>query len=121
MLNSPICPKIELFKDFMTVLVTCKSDEDSIKNDINVVRTHFSKSMGPSRTGIALRPIVWTLKDGYSSQANCQKWAKIETVRDFMPVLIISKFDEDPINSEVAIVRTIFFFHYMSMGPSGCR
>ena len=29
--NSSICPEIELVRDFMPVLVTCKFEEDSIK------------------------------------------------------------------------------------------
>ena len=29
--NNPICPKIKLVQDFIAVLITCKSDEDSIK------------------------------------------------------------------------------------------
>ena len=32
--HSPICPKIELAQDSMTVLITCKSDDESIKNKI---------------------------------------------------------------------------------------
>ena len=42
-LNSPICPKIELIQDFMAVPITCKSDEDTIKNVIAIVRTTCSK------------------------------------------------------------------------------
>ena len=40
--NSPIWPKIELFQDFMDVLIICKSDEDSIKNEIAIIQTTFS-------------------------------------------------------------------------------
>ena len=37
--KSPIWPKIQLIQDFMAILKTCKSDEDSIKNEIAIVRT----------------------------------------------------------------------------------
>ena len=43
-----------------------------------------------------------------NSHANSRKWAEIKPVRAFMHVLVISKFDEDQIKSEVAIVRTTF-------------
>ena len=39
--NNLICPKIKLVQDFMAVLITCKSDEDSIKNEIAIVQTTF--------------------------------------------------------------------------------
>ena len=42
---------------------------------------HCSKSSRPSMAG--------------NSQASSQKSAKIELVRDFMPVLVSYKFDED--------------------------
>ena len=50
-MNSTICPKIELVKDFMAVLITCKSDEDLIKNEIVFNWTTFSLVYGPSRAG----------------------------------------------------------------------
>ena len=53
---------------------------------------HFPKSMGPSRV----------------AHANSRKWAKIELVQDFMPVLVMYMFDEDSIKNEVAIFRTTF-------------
>ena len=31
-INNPICSQIELVQDFIAVLITCKSDKDSIKN-----------------------------------------------------------------------------------------
>ena len=55
---------------------------------------HFPKSMGPSRA--------------VNSYANCRNWAKIKQVGDFMPVLVICKFGEDPIKHEIAITRTTF-------------
>ena len=40
--NSPIWPEIELFRDCMTVFVTCKFDEDLIKNEVAILGTTFS-------------------------------------------------------------------------------
>ena len=39
--NSSIWSKIELVQNFLAVLITCKSDEDSIKNEIAIVWTTF--------------------------------------------------------------------------------
>ena len=41
--NSPIWPKIEIIRDFMAVLVTCKFDEAPIKNEVIIDQT-FSPS-----------------------------------------------------------------------------
>ena len=40
--NGPIWPEIELVRDFMAVLVTCKYDEDPIRNEVAILRTTFS-------------------------------------------------------------------------------
>ena len=40
---------------------------------------------------------------------------EFELVKDFMPVLVTSRFDEDPIKNECATVQTPFS-HYKSMG-----
>ena len=64
--NSPICPKIELVKDFIAVLITGKSNEESIKNKIPIIQTTFSEVYGPSRVD--------------KSHANSRKWVKIELV-----------------------------------------
>ena len=55
---------------------------------------HFPKYMRPIRVG--------------NYHADIQNWTKIKLVPDVMPVLIICMFDEDPIKSEIAIVRTLF-------------
>ena len=53
---------------------------------------HFPKCIGPSRIA--------------NSYADSQKGAKIEFVRGFVPVLVICKFNEDSIKTEVSIVQT---------------
>ena len=42
-------------------------------------------------------------------------WPKIELDRAFMPLLVISNFDDDSIKNEQASMETSFF-HYKSMG-----
>ena len=37
--NSPIWPEIEIIRDFMAVLVTCKFDEAPIKNEVVIDQT----------------------------------------------------------------------------------
>ena len=44
-----------------------------------------------------------------NSDANSPIWPEMEFVQDFMLVLIICKFEEDPIKIEGAIVSTTFF------------
>ena len=39
--NGPTWPKIELFRDFIDVLVTCKYEEVLIKNEDAIDRTIF--------------------------------------------------------------------------------
>ena len=43
-----------------------------------------------------------------NSNANSPNWAQMEYVRDFMHVLNICKFAEDPIRNEVSISGTTF-------------
>ena len=39
--NSPVWPKIKLAQNFMPVLVTCKFEEDPIKNEGGIMFTFF--------------------------------------------------------------------------------
>ena len=39
--NSPIWPKIKLVRDVINALVTCKFDEDTLKNEVGILRTIF--------------------------------------------------------------------------------
>ena len=78
----------------MAVLITCKFDEDTIENEVAIISTTFSESMGHSRAG--------------NYHDNSPNRAKIELVQDFMSVPVICKFDEEPIKNEVAVIRTTF-------------
>ena len=70
---------IELVQDFMAVLSACKSDKDSIKNEMKWNESlspgqHFPKFKRPSRAG--------------NYHTNSQNWAKIILVGDVMSVLL---------------------------------
>ena len=74
----------------MNVLVICKFKEDPIKQ----IGQHF--------------PVMSMAKHFCHSRASNSKvnipvWPKFELRRDFMPVLVTCKFDEDPIKIEGTI------------------
>ena len=83
----------------MAVFITCKSDEDMIKNEVTIISTTFSKSMGHSKIG--------------NYHANNPYHTKIELVQYFKSVPVICKFDEDPIKNKVAIIWTTFSQFYV--------
>ena len=56
----------------------------------------------------------WRFFFGYSKVTDLIQ-LEFELVRDFMPVLVTSKFDEGPIKNEHASLETPFS-HYKSMG-----
>ena len=58
---------------------------------------HFPESTEPSRAG--------------NSHDDNRNWAKIEFVQDFMHVLVMCKFDEDPTRNEVSISQTTFLLY----------
>ena len=78
----------------MAVLITCQSDKDLIKNEIDIVLTTFSEGTGNYHAKSPNRP-------------------KIKLVQDFMSVSTICKFDEDPIKNEVTIIGTTFSPSYV--------
>ena len=83
----------------MAVHINCKSDEDSIINEIAIVWTTFSK-------------VYVALKGGLLS---CQ-WLKVghyQTLSRFYACPCICKLDEDLIRTEVAIIRTRFSLLYV--------
>ena len=85
----------------MAVLITYKSDEGKIKNEVATISTTFSKSMRHSRER--------------NYHANSTNRAKIELVQDFMSVPIICKFDDDPNQKKMkSLSYRQHFPHYMS-------
>ena len=100
-----ILPKFELIQAFIVVLVTCKNEEDPIKNEGARVLTRFSPLQ------------VYGNFSRRSRAANSavlgRIWLKFELVRDIMVVLVTCKYQEDPIKNEGARVLTRlydFFF-----------
>ena len=81
----------------MPVLVSCKFDETEFIVTEKRWRHHFphSKSMGMLR---ANNSVVKSLTR-----------PKFELIWDFVPVLIICKFDEDPIKGDWENAETLFF------------
>ena len=56
--NNLACLKIDLVQDFMAVLITCKSDEDSIKNKA-VWRTAISPAAEWQWSGLKIQGSNW--------------------------------------------------------------
>ena len=92
-------PKSKLFRNFVTVFVICKFDKDPMKNEgpvltrfspLQVYRENFCHSVASN------------------SKVNSPIWPKIELIRDFMPVLVSCKFDEDQIKTEGISMETSF-------------
>ena len=81
----------------MVVLVTCKNEEDPIKNEGTRVLTRFPqyKSMRFFRHSRAA-----------SSAVLGRIWLKFELVCDIIDVLVICKYEEDPLKNEGARVLT---------------
>ena len=91
--NSQIWSRIELVRDFMPVLLTCKFEDGCfIKNEGAIMSTFFRCSRASN------------------SEVNGQMLPDFELIRDFMLVLVTCKFDDDPIENKDIIVATTFSF-----------
>ena len=85
----------------MHVLITCKNEDDQLKNEGARVFTRFlplevygdfSRGSRAANSAV-LGPI----------------WPNFELVRDVMDVLVTCKYEEDPFKNEGASVVTTFF------------
>ena len=77
----------------MVILVTCKNEEDLIKNeDARVLTTLNIDFFNHSRAA--------------NSAVKGQIWLKFELIQDVMVILVISKNEEDLIKNEGAIMLT---------------
>ena len=93
--NSLTWPKFELFRDFMAALVTCKYEEYPMKNEVTIdLFLHYKYMWAYFRHSRAS-----------NTEVNSLIWPKFELIREFMAVLPICKFDEDPIKMEGTINR----------------
>ena len=88
--------EFELVRDFMSAPVTCKFDEDPIKNADAILRTSvfplyvYGKLFKPSRT--------------INYEVNSPIWSEYELIRDFIPVQVIGKFHKDQIKTKRAML-----------------
>ena len=85
----------------MHVLVTCKNEDDQIKNEGARVFTKFLPLLVyrdfSRRSGAANSAVLGPI------------WPNFELVRDVINVLVTCKYEEDPIKNEGARVVTTFF------------
>ena len=97
-ISSGILPKFEFIQAFIVFLVTCKNEEDPIKNEGARVLTRFSLLNGYGN--------VFRRSRAANSAVLGRISLKFEPVRDIMVVLITCKYEEDPIKNEGARVLT---------------
>ena len=87
-----IWPNFELIQALIHVLITCKYEENPIKNSGENVMTWIFSRCSRAANSAVLGPI----------------WPNFELVRDIMDVLVTCKYEEDPIKNEGARVDTTF-------------
>ena len=93
-----ILPKFILIQAFMVVLVTCKNEEDPIKNEGARVLTRFSP--------LKVYGNFFRRSRAANSEVLGRIWPKFKVVRDIIDVLVTCKYEEDPIKNEGARVLT---------------
>ena len=89
--------------NFMSVLVTCKFDDDSIKIKVVIVSSnflHFLYFYGEKKFMLKGMQLTLIVCSGL-------KW---NLSKNLCFALVICKFEEDPIKTEGSIVSTTFFF-----------
>ena len=77
----PIWPNFELVRDVMDVLVTCKYEEDPIKNEgarVNYIIQQFFRRARADNSGVGVGI-----------------WLKFELIQAFMHVLVTCKNEDD--------------------------
>ena len=98
----------------MNVLITCKYEEDPIKNRGARVFTTLYVNFSDTQGQITLESVVVSGRNFNSSKLSCMSslpariWPNFELVRDVMDVLVTCKYEEDPIKNEGARVFTTF-------------
>ena len=78
--NDPTWPKFQLVRGFIPLLDTCKFGEVVIKTESAMPRTMSNM-------------LFFYNSRASNSKKKCTIWLKFDLVRDFMLVLVISKFD----------------------------
>ena len=100
--HDPIRMNLELSPDFVIVLITCKNEEDPIKNEGTRVATrlyvHFFRRLGADNSGVS---------GGI--------WLKFEIIQAFVHILVTCKNEDDSIKMK-GLEWSQHFTHYKSMG-----
>ena len=137
----------------MDVLITCKYEEDPIKNEGARVVTTLYINISDAQGQITLVLVVVSGRNLNSSKLSCMSllparmrmikskmkalecsqdfshynsavlgpiWPNFELVRDVKDVLVICKYEEDPIKNE-GLEWSQHFSHYNPMGAIGCH
>ena len=102
--NSIVCLKFKLIQAFMHVLVTCKNEDDSIKNEWARVVTTFFPLLVYWDFSRCSRADIFTFLDPIRPN--------FELVRDLMDVIGTCKNEEDPIKNECARVFTTLYINF---------
>ena len=97
-------PKFELIQAFMHVLVTCKNEEDQIKNEGARLFTRFLP--------LYVYGDFTRRSRAANSAVHNSIWSNFELVRDFMVVLLTCKNEEDPIKNRGARVLTTVYIDF---------
>ena len=107
-----IRPKIKLDRAFMPVLVTSNFDDDLIKNEQASMETPFSPLLVYGK--------YFRRSRAANSVVSSPIWPKFKLVREFMHVLVTSKYKKDRIKATEKRWRH-HFPHYKSMGAFCCH
>ena len=93
---SLIWPNFELVRDFIVVLVTCKNEDDSIKNEGARVFTTLYINFSDAQGQITPESVVGI-------------WPNFDFTQAFMHSIVTCKNEDDSIKNEGARVVTTFF------------
>ena len=108
--NGQMWPEFEFVRDFTSVLVIGKFEDNLIKTEGAIVSTTFS----------LLEVYGENFRQSRANNSNSPIRPKIELVPNFMPVLVTCKFEDDPIKTE-GVSCPQHFPNCKSMGAFDCH
>ena len=97
-------PKFELIQSIMVVFITCKNEEEPIKNEGSRVLTRFSP--------LKVYGNFFKRSRAANSKVPRRIGPKFEFIQDIMVVLLTCKNEEDPIKNEGARVLTRLYIDF---------
>ena len=117
----------KLVRGVMDVLVTCKNEDDPIKNEGARVVTTLYSNFSDVQGQITLVLVSVSGRNLNSSKLSCMsslpRWsdlAEFQLRQDVMDVLVTCKYEEDPIKMKV-LEWTQHFPNYNLMGAIRCH